>query len=107
VFLVGQLLPIFLIFYFTFFLPIRFIKKYLLFNIVTVRDGEYAAKLGALSRGAKSRCALGPADHGPKQHELLDLNFAEPSGALYSSTKCFSSPHREGRSSALLVELLF
>ena len=38
VFLVGQLLPIF---FFTFFLPIRFIKKYLLFNIVTVRDGEY------------------------------------------------------------------
>jgi hypothetical protein len=23
------------------FLPIRFIKKYLLFNIVTARDGEY------------------------------------------------------------------
>ena len=43
VFLVGQLLPIFLIFFFTFFLPIRFIKKYLLFNIVTVRDGEYTS----------------------------------------------------------------
>jgi hypothetical protein len=43
--LVGQLLPIVLIFFFTFFLPIRFIKKYLLFNIVTARDGEYGTRV--------------------------------------------------------------
>ena len=37
----GPAPPHFFDFFFYFFLPIRFIKKYLLFNIVTVRDGEY------------------------------------------------------------------
>ena len=41
VFLVGPLLPFFFFLFETFLLPIRFIKKYLLFNIVTARDGEY------------------------------------------------------------------
>ena len=41
--------PFFLILFLTFFLPIRFIKKYLLFNIVTVRDGEYGLKKEAFA----------------------------------------------------------